>query len=295
MCTIIIGSASIILCTYFYRNTKNKVEKEYDSLNKIIEENQKELYVSQEVIHIGEYITEDKVKVERVYNSQLEDGFIVSDDIGKIAVVTIEKGTHIQSSMISEDRSSSDLREVSFQGLALTNNLLSGDVVDVRILYPNGENYIVLSKKRVNVTETMDESYFNLCEEEILRMSSAMVDAYLYPDSMLYTTKYIEPAIQRESIITYIPSIDIKQLIEDSPNIVHIAMRTLNNRNRSELEERQNLFHEGKSPIVNYNEDIRFSNESSQLYVDKDGFTYYHSVDDEIGSESKEGGAELGE
>jgi hypothetical protein len=107
------------------------------------------------------------------------------------------------------------------------------------ILYPNGENFVVLSKKLLKGLQP-DTSYCYLWvdEEELLRMSAAIVDAGLYPGSRLYMTRYIEANIQDPSIITYTPSISVLSLIENDPNIINRCSQVLNKEVRKALENR---------------------------------------------------------
>lgn len=77
-----------------------------------------------------------------------------------------------------------------------------------------------------------------LNEEEILRMSSAIVDAYLYSGARIYTTKYIEPNVQEASKVTYEPSVSTLLLIEKDPNIVNTAANSLSKQVRKAMENR---------------------------------------------------------
>ena len=117
--------------------------------------------------------------------------------------------------------------------------MIFNDTVDVRIFFPNGESYVVLSKKVMKeyVQETASV-FLWMDEEEQLRMSAAIVDAALYPGAKLYVTKYIEPNIQEASVITYTPSLPILSLIEDDPNIVARCSQKLNKDVRKALENR---------------------------------------------------------
>jgi len=69
-------------------------------------------------------------------------------------------------------------------------------------------------------------------------MSGAIVDAYIFTGTKLYTTKYIEPNLQEASIITYQPSVSSLILMEQDENIVDRASKELNKQLREELEKR---------------------------------------------------------
>ncbi|WMT42914.1 hypothetical protein RE628_11870 [Paenibacillus sp. D2_2] len=118
--------------------------------------------------------------------------------------------------------------------IQLPGELKQKDVVDIRIQFPTGQDYILLSKKRVEslspgvVTSTLNE-------EEILLLSSGIVDAYLHKAS-IYALKYVEPYLQREAIMTYPPSDAVLQVIRKDPNIVDMAEHALTATIRAGLE-----------------------------------------------------------
>lgn len=113
------------------------------------------------------------------------------------------------------------------------------DCIDIRIMFPNGEDYLVLSKKTIR-TLHLDESifYITLSEEEILRLASATIDAYTISGTRIYTTRYIEPSIQDEAIPTYPVRSETIDLLNTDPNILEIAQQTLNLTARLDLEQR---------------------------------------------------------
>lgn len=105
--------------------------------------------------------------------------------------------------------------------------------------YPNGESYVVLSKKTMKgYLPGTPTCYFWMTEEELLRMSAAIVDAGLYSGSTLFLTKYIEPNIQEASVVNYIPSLSVLSLLEDDPNILESTVQELSWEVRKELENR---------------------------------------------------------
>ena len=113
------------------------------------------------------------------------------------------------------------------------------DFVDVRIMFPTGEDLTVLSKKSVH-NLIRDNCVFNsyLTEDEILRMASATVDAYTVTGSYIYTTRYVEPNLQEESVPNYVVRPEVIDLINSDPNILSIAKETLNLEARINLEQR---------------------------------------------------------
>jgi len=212
---------------------------------------EKELYVQQNTrlvyrtlrdIDAGEVINAEDV--EAVSTLDAEDMFLFFDAADlqgeKVALVNIPQGVHLQKFMVNHQGDVGDLREVQYNSIAVTDNVSVNDVVDVRISFPNGEDYIVLTQKEMKSggIDGGTGCFLWLSEEEIMLMSAAMVDAYLYAGSGLYTTKYIAPTIQDASIVTYTPSVHIIELIYSNPNIIGEAETYLSIKVRKELENR---------------------------------------------------------
>ncbi|GIP59382.1 SAF domain-containing protein [Paenibacillus woosongensis] len=123
-------------------------------------------------------------------------------------------------------------REMGFVQLPAA--LQKHDVVDVRIQFPTGQDYILLSKKKIEqlngglVTVTLNEM-------EILSLSSAVVDAYLHKAS-IYALAYVEPQLQAKAIPTYPANKAVLELIKKDPNIVSRAEHALSHSTRQILE-----------------------------------------------------------
>ena len=112
-------------------------------------------------------------------------------------------------------------------------DLMTDDYVDIRLRLPNGQNFIVISKACVEIPQNDDGTYvadtivMNLREDEILSLSSAIVEAYGIQGAQLYATKYTEPGLQKAATPTYTPNYETTQLIQSNPNIVSIAQEEL--------------------------------------------------------------------
>jgi hypothetical protein len=239
ICIIIIGGASL-LTTIF---VANQIKGEYKALLTEVEndrkQNQRYVYVAINDISAGDAISENNTKKDTVYSSQPQSSFITNHEFGQLALISIPKDTQLIQTMLTEAKVSSDLREVEYQILNINSNIISNDTIDVRIVFPNGESLVVLSKKIIKgITEGTLMCYLWLDPQEILRMSAAIVDAALYPGTRLITTKYIEPSIQDASEVTYTPSLSILELLETDPNILERSSRELEKEVRKALENR---------------------------------------------------------
>ena len=83
--------------------------------------------------------------------------------------------------------------------ISLPSNLVEGDFIDIRILFPTGEDYLVVAGKEITGTGANAESnsiFLELNEEEIVRVSSAVIESYIADGINVYATKYVNPTEQ---------------------------------------------------------------------------------------------------
>ena len=73
----------------------------------------------------------------------------------------------------------------------------------------------------------------NVSEEEILTLSSAIVDAYRIIGSKLYVTKYTEAGMQKAATPTYVVTSETAALLNSDPNILNKAKEALRDRYRN--------------------------------------------------------------
>ncbi|OPA74656.1 hypothetical protein BVG16_23140 [Paenibacillus selenitireducens] len=170
--------------------------------------------------------------------------------IGKIAKIDLAQNTPIMKSMLYTDQvTPTDLRHEQFAQIILPLHLSNQDVMDVRIQFPTGQDYIVLSKKKVQLMGSNIVSV-QLNEQEILMMSSAMVDAMIHHGS-IYALTYVDPEMQSASIINYPSNAEVLDLIETDLNILEKAKTALAKVARQKLEkalEQQLSMSGGQSP-----------------------------------------------
>lgn len=155
-------------------------------------------------------------------------------DATYVAKIDLGAQTIITTGMIapSSERVTDDLREEEYNMLVLPSTLQTDDTIDIRLRLPSGQDYVVVSKKKVTIPELSEGLSTNsilvhVNESEILTMSAAIVDAYQVTGSKLYVIKYTEPGIQSTAIPTYIPSSETINLINTDPNIVATAKNAL--------------------------------------------------------------------
>ena len=204
--------------------------------------------------------TQGNDKITRVYQEDITDEFYIYKidtstmnttgskvrvkeyiDIKNVPVlarVDMNANTVITSKLVvqSDEIITDDVRQEQYNMITLPIDLMTNDYVDIRLRTPSGQNFIVISKAQVDVPVNDDGSYVsdtirvNLREDEILAMSSAIVEAYGVEGSELYVTKYVDPAMQEASAPTYTPNAAVTTQIQNNPNIVEIAKQELASR-----------------------------------------------------------------
>lgn len=195
-------------------------------------------------IKMGQVISESSL----VYTSNMisdvdQSLFIDASDIGKVASISIQSGMPVYKFMVT-DAESSGIRERECSFIWLNTNLSDYDNVDVRILFPNGEDYVVCAKKAVHdLRIEINNVFLHLTEEEIQLLDSAIVDANMH-NARIYVTKYTNPSIQSASKITYSPSSDVMRVIAQDSNIVDVSAAALSVSAREAMDKRLSLFEE---------------------------------------------------
>lgn len=173
-----------------------------------------------------------EIEVAAVPSNAITSGnmasYISENSTAKIAV---RKGTVLTTDMVNVDgkEASADIRMQEYNMVLLPSQLEEGETVDIRLRLPSGEDYIVLSKKYIEQTDS-DTIWIKIAEEEILTMSNAIVEAYIMEGSLLYATTYIDAGMQNASTPTYIAKQSVIDLMNADPNITVTAMNALSQR-----------------------------------------------------------------
>ncbi len=161
--------------------------------------------------------------------------YITLQNAPVVAKVTMNKNTVITPNLVvqSDEVVTDDVRQQEYNMVVLPVDLMTNDYIDIRLMTPAGQDFIVVSKAKVDIPMNSDGSYVtdtirvNLREDEILSMSSAIVEAYGLLGSKLYATKYVEAGMQNAALPTYTPNAAVTAQIQSNPNIVSIASEEL--------------------------------------------------------------------
>ena len=221
-------------------------------------------------------------KITRVYQEQLTDQYYIYkldtssmttgnnkkrvkeylelQNVPVLAKVAMNKNTVMTANLVvqSNEVVTDDTREQEYNMVVLPVDLMTDDYIDIRLMTPSGQDFIVVSKAKVTIPVNADGSYIadtmkvNLREDEILSMSSAIVEAYGLVGSKLYATKYVEAGMQEPSSPTYTPNAAVTAQIENNPNIVERAKEELKSRYSDAAKKTRNDYLQS---IINNSED----------------------------------------
>lgn len=241
--------AAGVVTTYLIMNKAHKEETalltaqisslqlELDSIGDILE-----CYTVRAEVRPGTQITSEMLQKMYIPASCVNDDFcmnladivgpaVVMGEDGKVlpaegyyAKTTIHVGTPITKTLLMAEELQNSTREIDINVTHWPVGLTVGDYVDIRITYPMGEEFVVLSHKRVNEMNNQTLK-IRMNENEMAIWNSALVEFYIYGlDSTgkgidLYATKYIEPGVQNPAIPFYSPSINIMNVVSVNHNI----------------------------------------------------------------------------
>ena len=206
-----------------------------------------------------------------------------------LAKVDMNQNTVITPKLViqSDEVVTDDVRRQEYNMVVLPMDLMTDDYIDIRLMTPNGQDFIVISKKRVEIPVNADGTYvanairIDLREDEILSLSSAIVEAYGISGAKLYANKYKDPGLQNAAQPTYTPNTETTALIESNPNIVQIAMQELAARYSNSAKNLRNNYLQTsinddpayKSNVVTgIDESITNTQETRKQYLDSLGY-----------------------
>ena len=278
-------TGSIIAFLFFQLNTLQKEKQARES-------SMKQVYVLKNNIVSGEAITIDKLEMHSVEGSLVPVNAlnVINITENTIAKIDLSKGTVITDTMVTEsdNPTTDDLRIQEYNMLLLPTQINTGDYIDVRLRLPNGADYLVVSKKQVEIpqingVDSANSIRLKMSEADTLVMSNAIVEAYIMTGSVLYVSTYVEPGMQGAATATYVPSAATQDAIYRDPNIVQEAKSALINMYNGNSSTRTNII---DGALAGYQEDrldnidaavqeqINKAQEERQNYLESLGATY---------------------
>lgn len=234
------GGATFLITNHFHNRETEQLTSQIATLNANLEAIGEitTCYTVQSETFPGQEMTEDLIIEQSIPTSFKNDTFATKEDlIGLYCKVALTPGTPITKDMVMKEEIIDSMREIDISGNRWPIGLKEGDYVDLRITYPRGEDFIVLSHKRI-MSITDQTLKVHMTEEEQTLYQSALVDFYLSRGygSDLYLTKYIEPGIQDSAGVFYSVPNHIEAVVFKNPNIVEIAQVTVENELRAAID-----------------------------------------------------------
>lgn len=221
-------TGSIIALLFMQLNKLNTEKKEREA-------NLKKVYVTTSDITSGQAV-ESSIKLISVDSSVIPSNALSDENITEktIAKINIKSKTVITNDMVqeSDNKTTNDLRKQEYNMVILPTQIKNGDYIDIRLRLSNGVDYIVASKKMVEIpeingVESANTIIINMNETETMVMGNAIIEAYIDKGSLLYATTYVEPGMQETIIPTYVPSGTVQNAINSNPNIEQEAKNEL--------------------------------------------------------------------
>lgn len=214
---------ALVVGTFFFVKNKKALEEKslqdttalQGQLNALMQN----VYVAATDISMGELITETNVVSQTIMSDRDASQLITAEDIGRIATIDIAAGTPIYRNFVSEEMKR-DLTERECNFIYLNGNIADNDYVDVRIMFPNGEDMVVVAKTSIkSPTASLNSCYLWLSETQNDLLSSAIVDASLN-NARLYINKYVRPEVEDASVVTYQPNQKVIELMQTNPTVI---------------------------------------------------------------------------
>lgn len=221
-------TGSIIALLFMQLNKLNTEKKEREA-------NLKKVYVTTSDITSGQAV-ESSIKLISVDSSVIPSNALSDENVTEktIAKINIKAKTVITNDMVqeSDNKTTNDLRKQEYNMVILPTQIKNGDYIDIRLRLSNGVDYIVASKKMVEIpeingVESANTIIINMNETETMVMGNAIIEAYIDKGSLLYATTYVEPGMQETIIPTYVPSGTVQNAINSNPNIEQEAKNEL--------------------------------------------------------------------
>ena len=242
-------------------------DKEGNNIYTKIENNQPKLFINKSN---KEYEVKQEEETENYYITKNNDKeYLELNSVPLVAKITMKKNTVVTTECLSKGDNivQDDVRKQEYNMIVLPTDLTTGDYIDVRVMFPNGQDYIAIAKKEVEIpvidgAESTDTIWLKLSEDEILHMSCAIVDSAQVKGTKIYATKYTEAGMQNAATPTYPINESTSQLLQRDPNVVEKAMNAIRTRysNGNSAELRNNYIN---SAISNQGDQAQSNLESS--------------------------------
>ena len=216
----------------------------YNTLDRYITEEKEKYklytgYVLNEELARGHVVAEQDIREITFYSTSDLKSVEISKLIGRTLRQGTEEGIIITEPMVYEDTGLEDsLRMYMFDYITVPQEIDNGAMFDIRIAFPNGEDYIVAKGKTLEA-RTEEGIFINATERELLMISSAYVDTTVYEGAKIYASIYVSD-YQPLSVVNYPVNLYVTRLSDWNPNLIEEIKEEMDVEKRQVLE--QNLY-----------------------------------------------------
>lgn len=251
---VLTNAISLTVCITNKNNVVAKYEEEQAKLLATISAYGSEVtvYTVKTAVQPGEEITRDNIVPMTQCSSMVTDQMVqnVNDIIGKEFKIAVANGTPLTYNMVMAESVRADTRD---KDIILDNwpvGLVAGDYIDIKIMMPYGDDYVVISHKRVyEVNESTLKLHLTVDEWE--SYVGAFVDYSLNAayGCTIYADKYVEPGLQEAAITYYAVPTNIAALLQKNPNVTDKEAVATTNEWRSSIEEMLSIFRDEEDTV----------------------------------------------
>jgi len=243
---LFLGTAGSIYLAYHINDSKNQ------EIERITEEKDREIFILTEIVDaIGEVVEVYALRTDvragqEVDHEQFERVEIplslytpeyilrLPDFYKSFYKINLSAGTPLTYSLLMSELITNQDRYYELVAHMFPVRLHEGDFIDYRIVTPNGQDFIIFSKKRVYATNGNTITLI-LNQEEIHRYQSALIDVVWNSPSILYCVRYVEPGFQAPASVYYPVNNFVLAAMEADPNIISVVEKEIINQRREAL------------------------------------------------------------
>ena len=260
---------------YFYIQNKNQIEQNEQLMqqNAAVQAQLAQIGTMTTVFQVaakqksGAEIKEQDLIEVSVPTSSLSDNAILNkaDLLGKFYKVETNTGTTLTTDLLmdSNDEVMKYTRDIPLQYLPVGTK--EGDYLDFRMLFPTGEEYQVISHKRIeSIAGTLIS--VKMTEEELQLYNAAMIDFGVYSGKGLvfYVTKYLEPGVATDTLAFYPVQHEAESMIMYNPNVKDYT-RCVNTKLRDHIDHTLGLLQIANNQEVGSAVSAQFSTEAAAI------------------------------
>ena len=147
---VVIVLLALIICSFFEYSKIQDLKAANIMYQTELSNNQQTVYVATDLINAGDIVTDTgenaNVEKQTVYTGLESYNYITESEMNTRAKVDIAAGVPVMYNMVTDVVVDNDTRDYEISVANLTTDQKENDVVDIRVIFPNGEDYVILSK-----------------------------------------------------------------------------------------------------------------------------------------------------